>query len=231
MVRKIFKRAHHVPNTRTTRFVRKYGLSMFITIFFSAFIFQMLFLHAVPGLPVANVLTGLTNIGADYNPITTTNTDFKETSGAISNPATDSSSSTPDSSQNNSQTNTAIDIQSSSVLNVGITSIHQDDPKLNCRAAKQKNKDCTKQYIFTANVATNDGPGGVAYGWRSTLPQAVESGEFTTHGASDKKTLTKTITLACDSPTRFTVQLIITSPNDVHSQVLTVNHNCDESDH
>lgn len=138
MVRKIFKRAHHVPNTRTTRFVRKYGLSMFITIFFSAFIFQMLFLHAVPGLPVANVLTGLTNIGADYNPITTTNTDFKETSGAISNPATDSSSSTPDSSQNNSQTNTAIDIQSSSVLNVGITSIHQDDPKLNCRAAKQK---------------------------------------------------------------------------------------------
>lgn len=232
MIRKIFKRAHTVPSTHTTQFIKKYGLSLFITIFFSAFIFQMLFLHAVPSLPVANVLTGLTNIGANNDPLPTTNTNFKTTDNTTIVPSSSSNaSSNSEFAKDNGQSNGVIGLRSGPVFGASISSIHHDNTKPKCHSDKQKHSDCSKQYTFTATVATTDGPGTIAYGWRSTLPQAVESGVQTTHGQADTKTLTKTITLACDSPIRFTMQLIITAPVSVHSEILTINHNCDELGH
>ncbi len=221
------KRTSAGRSKNTNVFLKTYGLSLFITIFFSAVIFQMLFFRASPALPLANVLDGFTSIGSGYNALAHNATDQTLTDQVPGSSLSESTSQTP---QLPSTASRVADVETGAAFGVAIAAFHQEGTKLSCSGNNHKRSNCSKQYSFSAVVRVVHGPGTVAYGWLGTLPQEIESGKFSS-SKDETKTLSKTVTLTCESPTKFTIQFVTTEPADAHSQVLTTTHNCNELDH
>ncbi len=85
---------------------------------------------------------------------------------------------------------------------------------------------CSKKYIFSAGVNAQNGPGTVSYSWRSSISGANESKSFPVSSGNSFTTLQKEIIIPCTQSGPFTLQLRLTSPTQISSQEITVQHKC-----
>jgi hypothetical protein len=113
------------------------------------------------------------------------------------------------------------------VFGASIASFQQIDNKLECSSAKPNKPNCSKRYVFTAAVRTQNGPGSVSYGWASNLAAANEESSFSVASGDQLRTLQKEILVACLSPGTYSLRFNIFSPSQAQSTTLNFNHNCD----
>lgn len=114
------------------------------------------------------------------------------------------------------------------VFSASIAGFQQNSATLVCSNPKPKIQTCSKRYEYSGTIRTKNGPGTVRYDWRSNLQSAIEDGSVAAGGGDAQSSVQKVITLACNNPTSFSLQLVLTSPSFTQSAVLNVNHNCNE---
>ena len=107
-----------------------------------------------------------------------------------------------------------------------IQTIRESSTKLTCDDGKKKAKNCSKEYTFITILNLPNSHDDIVYEWRSNLSHNQESGHAVF--LDNRKTLTKRVTLSCDKPSTFTLQLALIAPIQALSSTLTINHVCSE---
>ena len=97
---------------------------------------------------------------------------------------------------------------------------------LECPNVSGNIEDCFKRYVFKAEIRAVNGPGNISYSWVSNLPEAIEDNSFSVGSGETFTPLYKTIILACNKPSMFTMQLKLTAPKIANSSVLEQHHGC-----
>lgn len=110
-----------------------------------------------------------------------------------------------------------------------IDSLAQGSTTLQCANPSKPNKgSCAKVYSFSSNVRTLNGPGTVSYAWQSSTSAGNGSGGFSVGAGSAITAVNKEVSMGCNKPASFTIQLALLSPSFTSSNTITVNHNCNE---
>lgn len=244
---------HFKVNVR--HFAKEYSLPLIITTIFLILIVVALMIRVSQRSALADLLAGVTSPGQDYGTLLSKdkasdlkkneNTNLPDAVAPAGSPSsltinprgttsTASGSSTGSSTGGTSGSSTTGGGGASTgggstpapVFGVSIASFQQDSATLDCATPKPKVQTCSKVYVFSSGVRTQNGPGTVNYSWRSNLASAIENGGFAAGSGSGQTTLQKTITIACTDPSSFSLQLEITSPSLTQSATINVNHNC-----
>lgn len=113
-------------------------------------------------------------------------------------------------------------------FSAAIAFFQQGTTSLECTSTKPKKPTCSKRYIFSASISTQNGPGTVNYGWRSNVTGVAEDSSFVAASGSAVRPLQKEISLACLSPGTYNLQLVLLSPVQSQSTALSFNHDCND---
>lgn len=217
---------------RHNAFVKDYSLPLAATAIFLLLVLGATLLRVSQRASLAGLLSDVTRQGKEYGTLlgrdkpetVTKNTDNPELPADVT-PAGSTSSF--------GVTNTGSQSSGSGgggspapVFSVAIASFQQDGVTLECTTPKPKLQTCSKRYVFSAGVRTLNGPGGVSYSWRSNLSSALEDGSFSAGGGEVLTIRQKAISLACDTPSSFSLQFVVLSPSFTQSATLNTNHNC-----
>lgn len=217
---------------RLKRFAQDYSLPLVATALLLLLLAVGVYAKDSEHITTATILRTLDSNGADYGTLLSND---KTSSLTVEN---DSGSSSVNSSSvatgtassftvnTNTPSGTTSGGSSAPVFSAVIASFDQGSVTLQCTKSKLKLQWCSKQYAFAAAVSTQNGPGTVDYGWRSTIPSATTNGSISVGSGNVVSTLPKTITLSCTVPMVFTLQFVIQSPDLTQSAIITVNHNC-----
>lgn len=110
-----------------------------------------------------------------------------------------------------------------------IDSFTQGSVTLQCtNPSKPKKGSCSKLYTVNAGIRTLNGPGNVNYNWQSNIDAGNGSGNFSAGEGSAITSVSKGITLSCTKSSSFTIQIALVSPTLSNSNIITINHNCNE---
>lgn len=241
------------PYVRLRKFARDYSLPLAMTLVFLAIVSAALFLRVSQRSSLADLLAGVTITGQDYgtllsgdkaaeikrnndNADPTPNAPTRAQAPLAINTATGTAAGNTGTAGGNNQANTGGNGSSnggngstpSPPFTASITSFQHDSTNLECSTPKPKQQTCSKRYNFSGRIRTQNGPGNVDYGWRSNLQAGTEDGSITAGTGDITTPVQKSLTLACTSPTNFTMQLTIFSPALSQSATLNVVHNCNE---
>lgn len=113
-------------------------------------------------------------------------------------------------------------------FSASIDSFAQGSVNLECSSSKPNKGSCSKRYVFDGGIRTQNGPGTVNYGWRSSLASANQDSSFAAGSGSVLTLVQQQVILACNSSVSFSMQLVITSPSPTQSTTLNIDHNCNE---
>ncbi len=229
---------HSIVNLR--HFAKDYSLAVIITLLFFVLVGVVTILRVSGHSAVAGVLAGVTNITQGYEslqskdttaaPKKNTVTDQNDSQAPAGSPSSFAISPTPP--QNQDGQNPPDDDDDGDgdsqpqPFSAAVAFFQQDDVLLECSSPKPVIPKCSKRYVFSAKVNTQNGPGLVSYGWRSSVAGASEDASYNAGSESASQTLQKSVSIACQSPGTYTMQFVITAPTQVQSSTLTINHNC-----
>ena len=224
---------------RIRQFVRDYGLPMIATVLFLILVISGLFIRDLRHISVAGIVESLDSRGISYgnllsNDKTSDLTVDNENSinSGPSNPSRGASNSFSVNTNNPASNTSSGGISGGSTapapFAATIASFDQGAVTLQCTKSNPKPQWCSKQYTFSASIRSQNGPGTVGYGWRSTIASAAQDGSVSVGGGVVLTSLAKTITIPCGQPTSFTLQFVILYPGFTQSAVKNINHNCNE---
>lgn len=221
----------------TNVFVKKYSFAAIVTAIIIVLIAGAYVIRVSQKTSLGRLLETVTTIGQDYNSLTSSNASTAPTRGDTSadNKITNTTPTGSAGSTTFSSTPTAPSGgggggggTTTPVFAASITSFSQTGTTLECGPGKPSKQKCSKRYTFEARTATQNGPGTVNYGWLSNLSGANENGSYSAGSGAGTRTLQKSVSIACQSAGTYSMQFIITSPNQVSSSVRTINHDCAE---
>jgi hypothetical protein len=221
---------------------------MIATVFFLIVLISGVYIRDLQHISVASIIESLGSQGVGYGKLLSNDKTAQLTvdnDNSINSGSTSSSSGTSGSFSVNTNSPASSGNHSgsgggggSARFTAAIVSFEQPTVTLQCSKplAKLKNllknllkaRWCNKEYTFSSGVRSQNGPGTISYGWRSTIASATQDGSISVGGGTVLTTLQKTITLPCDQPTNFTLQFVILTPNLTRSSVKNINHNCNE---
>jgi hypothetical protein len=219
---------------RCRKFVRDYSLPVIVTVAFLFIALGISVLRAAARSSVAGLLANVTTTSEDYARLTShDNTKQPERSNEPDQASPQTPAGSPSSFAINSGGVTAApDTPGGSevapAFAVSIIGFQHTTTEVVCTTPKPKPQTCSKRYVFSATIRTQNGPGTVNYGWRSNLQEAVTESSFAVAGGQTETPLNKEITLACTVPADFGLQLVVTSPTAVQSTTINTNHNCND---
>lgn len=244
LVHRRHKRNQMRPYVRIKLFVHDYSLPLVMTVIFLLLVLFASFVRAAQQSSLADLLAGITDAGKEYGTfISTDKTDDLKKNSDTGQPAAGTTAGTPSSFAVNPNAGggsspapapaspgggTGTTAPPPAPFTASIAYFRQDSAALECTTPKPKKQTCSKRYVFGAGIRTQNGPGTVNYGWRSNLPSAIEAASMSAGSGEAVTPLSKAITLACTSPSTFTLQLALLLPAQVLSANLSVNHNCNE---
>jgi hypothetical protein len=240
------------PYIRFRRFCRDYNVPVAVSAIFLLLVVGAAYLRISQRSSLAGLLAGVTEAGQAYGTLlsndktdelrknadvadettpatnrTRTNLNVTTSSGTTSTSGSNSSSGGTGSSSSGGSSSGSTDpipIFAASVASFqqGVVTLECDNP------GKPKAQSCSKRYAFSGSIHTENGPGTVNYGWRSSLAAGTEDGSISAGAAAANTAIQKSFTIHCLSPTNFTMQLTIFSPALTQSNVLNIVHNCNE---
>lgn len=221
---------------RPRQFVKEYGLPIIATVLFLMLVISGVYIRDLQHISVAAIIENLDSSGVGYgkllsNDKTSQLTVDNENSIASGSATTSRGTSSSFSVNTNTPARSGGSSSGGGVsapFTATIASFEQGGITLQCSKSNPKPQWCAKQYAFSAGVRSQNGPGSVSYGWRSTIGSAVQDGSISAGASIVLTSLSKAITLPCDQPTNFTLQLVILTPGFTQSSVKTINHNCNE---
>ncbi len=228
------------PYVRVRRFVRDYSLPVTMTAVFLLLIIVASLVRVFQQTSLANLLAGVTTIGQDYGTLFSKDkTDELKKNSDNSLPTAPAPAGTPtsfaintntggNSSSGNTPPTSGGDTPLPLVFGASIAYFQQDSVTLDCTTPKPKRQTCSKRYNFGGGIRTQNGPGSVNYGWRSSTQSAVEDGSISVGGGEILTPMQKSITLACLPASSFSLQLTLSSPTPTQSATINVDHNCNE---
>ncbi len=228
------------PYVRFRRFVRDYSLPVSMTAVFLFLIIVISLVRIFQQTSLANLLAGVTTIGQDYGTLLSKDkTDELKKNSDNSLPTAPAPAGAPTSFAINTNTGSSSssgdtpptsggDTPPPLVFGSAIAYFQQDSVELDCTTPKPKKQTCSKRYNFGAGIRTQNGPGSVNYGWRSSAQSAIEDGSISVGGGEILTSIQKSITLACLPTSSFSLQLILSSPTPTQSATLNIDHNCNE---
>lgn len=238
-----FKIHWHWKNlyARVRQFTADYKLPLVITAIFLLLATTAALVRISQQSSLVDLLDGVTSTGQGYGTLLSKDkADQPKRNTDISQPTTEAPVGSPSSFALNptnppasspapsSPSGTGSVVVPLPVFSSSIAYFQQDSATLECSTPKPKQQTCSKRYVFGAGIRTQNGPGTVNYSWRSNLPSAIETSSASAGSGQALVALQKVITLACNSPSSFNLQLAVLSPSVAQSSVLTVNHNCNE---
>lgn len=222
-------------------FAKDYSLALILTALFLALVGGVSVVRTTQRTSLLDLLATVTSTtGGDDSLLSTDKTNAPEkgnvtndVSSQSANPAGSPSSFaiTPTSNPSQSGGNTPGGSSSSggspsAPFSAAIGAFVQDSVDLECSGVQQNKPNCGKRYTFSARVNTQNGPGAVNFGWRSNLAGASEDANYSAASGTSNQTLQKSINIPCLSPGTYTMQFVVTSPTQVQSGTLSINHNC-----
>lgn len=97
---------------------------------------------------------------------------------------------------------------------------------LQCSTPKFNKNKCSKTYSFAAHIRTFNGPGQVSYNWQSNVSGASSEGGYSAGSGTVSTPLGKEITVQCNQEGTYNLQLLVSSPSSVRSNVISFAHSC-----
>ncbi len=240
------------PYVRFRRFCRGYNVPVAVSALFLILVTGAALLRVNQQSALAGLLAKVTNAGQDYgtllsndktdelrknNDPETPNNQTAQTGGQARTGLTVTTSSGNTITAGGGNTSGGSEPPSSgggggtlpAPFTASIASFQQSAITLECdNPGKPKPQNCSKRYAFSGSLHTENGPGTVNYGWRSSLAAGTEDGSISAGAGTANTSVQKSFTIHCLSPTNFTMQLTIFSPALTQSNVLNVTHNCNE---
>ncbi len=234
---------------RLMRFRREYSLPLVATICFVVVVSGVAVLRASERAALIQLLPSISEINQEYSRLLsgdkadefTKNQDNTDSVAATvpgrqtSAPAGSASSTTINTGTTSSSDGTTTGGGSSSggggtpapVFSSSITSFQQTSVTLVCDGLVQVKNKCSKRYVFSAGIRTNNGPGSVNYSWRSNYSIANQDASFSAGAGTANTPLQKQFDIPCkNNDGTYTLQLAVVSPTQAQSSTLSVNHNC-----
>lgn len=221
-------------NVSVRHFSKDYSLPLLLTSLFVILLIGVSILRIQQRSSLAALLADTTTISSDYGTLNSADRSDKVTASQDTNLPTpvgapNSVTFNPSGTTPTSQvpTTPAEEGTAPLVFGASIASFQQIDTKLECSSTKPNKPNCSKRYIFTAGVRTQNGPGNVSYGWSSNFAGANENSSFNAAAGEALQTLQKEIVVACLSPGTYSLRFNIFSPSQAQSSTLNFSHNCD----
>lgn len=223
-------------------FARDYKLPLIATLIFIALIIGAVGYRAAQRSSLANLLEGVSSKDQDYGTLLSndktdelkknTNNDLPAATGQTSN--TNSLTVNTGSSSGNSTTTPPTaggggggTTTPPAQFTASISYFRQDSVTLECANPNNpKIQNCSKKYTFSAGIRSQNGPGTVNYGWRSSMQSAIGDASVSVASGEVVTNVQKVITLACSNVMAFSLQFQIASPSSAQSNTINTIHNC-----
>lgn len=231
-------------------FSKDYNVPIVLTAIFIIFFISIVVLRIQQRASLTNLLADTTTIGGDYDTLQSTDredevsasddtdlpipagsptsTSFNSGEDTTTQPTDTTPSGTNGGTNDGTNGNTGGGGSTPQPFAASVASFQQTDTKLECTTPIPVRVNCSKRYMFTADVRTQNGPGDVTYGWRSNVAAYNEDGSFSASSGRERRTLHKDFLVACRNEGTYSLRLNVFSPNQTQSSTLSVNHHCDD---
>lgn len=222
------------------QFFKDYRLPLQATLAFVLIVLTMLFVRTLESRSLANVLANNTN--NDYAAlISTDETDeFKqnkteESGSAVArgpnepeppaftvSPNSEPEPDPPDDDDDNDEEPAPPPPFSAEITNLAL-----DNKKFKCADPNHPTPEtCGIEYKFRGEIRAINGPGTVAYAWKSTVPKANKEGQYSAGSGETFTPVYNLFNLRCDEPQEIRIRLRLNEPNTDASDELRVSHEC-----
>jgi hypothetical protein len=233
---------HATVNVR--HFIKDYSLAVTVTAIFLLMLVGASVFRLNQHASLAKLLATVTSITQDYSSLVSNDktaapvrgdvkddTTAQAPTGSSSSLAINSGGTTTSAggSTNSGGTNTGgggTTTTPPAVFGAAIAFFRQDSSALECSKSIPKKQFCSKRYVFSAAVNTQNGPGSVSYGWRSNITGANQDGSYNAASGSSQQTLQKEVVLSCEAPASYSMQFVILAPSTVQSTTIAFSHEC-----